>query len=148
MKINKTIHPLTQHNRSGRPTIKVFCKIEFNGKRLSISGVEGPLSTGNCIGGAGQIVDNLKGDGYRLGPGWTETMLDMFIDVWNNYHLNDMRAGCPHQRDMGWNDRNVNMPCPVCAYRYGTQWLFEEVPQDVLNFLKLLPESPTKPAWV
>ena len=39
-------------------------------------------------------------------------------------------------------------PCPVCGYKYGSKWLKEEVPEEVLNFLKSLPDSPTKPAWI
>ena len=45
--LNKVIHPLTQLDRSGRD-IRVFCKIEFDGKRLSISGVEGPKRQRGC----------------------------------------------------------------------------------------------------
>ena len=26
-------------------------------------------------------------------------------------------------------------PCPVCGYRYGTSWVREEVPQDVIDWL-------------
>lgn len=39
-------------------------------------------------------------------------------------------------------------PCPVCGYKYGTSWLKEEVPQEVVDWLFSLPESTVKPAWV
>ena len=39
-------------------------------------------------------------------------------------------------------------PCEVCGYAYGSQWLREEVPADVLAFLAALPESALTPAWV
>ena len=39
-------------------------------------------------------------------------------------------------------------PCPVCGYKYGTSWLREEVPQDVISRLFNLPSSTVKPAWV
>ena len=32
-------------------------------------------------------------------------------------------------------------PCPVCGYRYGTSWVREQVPQDVIDWLFFLPES-------
>ena len=33
-------------------------------------------------------------------------------------------------------------------YRYGTAWLKEKVPQEVLDFLVALPETDIQPAWV
>lgn len=39
-------------------------------------------------------------------------------------------------------------PCPVCGYKYGTKWLKEEVPQDVIDWLFALPDTPIQPAWV
>lgn len=35
------------------------------------------------------------------------------------YHLNDMNAGCPK-----------------CGHKYGSEWLYEEIPNDVIEFLK------------
>jgi hypothetical protein len=39
-------------------------------------------------------------------------------------------------------------PCPVCGYKYGSAWLFEEVPSDVLAWLAALPDTRIIPAWV
>ena len=39
-------------------------------------------------------------------------------------------------------------PCPVCGYQYGHAWQTEEVPQEVIDWLFNLPESPVVPAWV
>ncbi len=38
--------------------------------------------------------------------------------------------------------------CSECGYGYGTSWLHEPVPEDVLEFLKNLPDADEKPAWV
>ena len=38
--------------------------------------------------------------------------------------------------------------CPVCGYKYGSGWLYEEVPEDVINWLFDLPNAKIKPAWV
>ncbi len=38
--------------------------------------------------------------------------------------------------------------CPVCGYKYGTKWLKETVPDDVLAFLLGLPDTDVQPAWV
>lgn len=39
-------------------------------------------------------------------------------------------------------------PCPVCDYKYGTSWLKEEVPQDVVDWLFSLPDTEVTPVWV
>lgn len=38
--------------------------------------------------------------------------------------------------------------CPVCGYKYGTSWLKEEVPPEVIAWLFDLPDAEVKPAWV
>lgn len=39
-------------------------------------------------------------------------------------------------------------PCPVCGYKYGSGWRREEIPAGVVEFLRGLPDSDRKPAWV
>jgi hypothetical protein len=211
----------------------VFCKIEFNDDKLSISGVEGPLRNGNCKGSCGQILDHISIS--KFADGWNQGTLDKFIEVWNRWHLNDMNPCCKHQRELfdtkkklelidyiattkfykeegkatsgnmtaeeylnfsaltkkvykvtipykrpkyetqetkdlieagyiregkreiktaGWvypeehPEGLLAKPCPVCGYKYGTAWIKEEVPQDIIDFLFNLPDSDMKPAWV
>jgi len=50
----------------------------------------------------------------------------------------------PHEHAKGL----LTRPCPVCGYRYGTEWRREEVPDDVLDFLEGLPDTDITPAWV
>lgn len=57
-----------------------FVKIEWDGKRLRISGVVGPMRNGNCLGSAGQCVDSIRGG--TPADGWTREMLDKFCDIW------------------------------------------------------------------
>lgn len=91
------------------------------------------------------------------------------------WHLNDMNAGCIHQREYGWrpcpgfhNEKlneicnhipvkfplrsnvtysfgrcwkdAVNVPCPECGYKYGTQWLYEPLPKEVIDWVYQLEE--------
>lgn len=57
-------------------------------------------------------------------------------------------------KNTGWLDQFehpdgiLSRPCPICGYKYGTAWKFEALPMDVINFLKSLPETETRPAWV
>ena len=210
---------------------RVFVSVEFRDGRLSISGVEGPLGNGDCRGSCGQCIDaaavaedcpgSLTGDQRKL-----------LVDVWRRWHLNDMRAGCEHQRRDNWGrdeievvtygltseahrlrraaqeeaeaaalegrvadlspagkfligpdwlrDRHsppdadsplsglfevrkretkatgwvrqsehplgvLSKPCPECGYKYGTAWLKEDVPGDVIEFLESLPETDSMP---
>lgn len=210
-----------------------FCKIEWDGHRLSITGVEGPTRGGNARGGCGQILDRLEVQSYA--PGWSADLLERFRAIWKRWHLNDTRPGCEHQRDWPTTEKvelvtykltsealseqnrikaaalkrlhqdgtaTINAqerevlalpytttqappglavdgvasgryevktreqkalgfirpdehpdgllckPCPECGYKYGSGWRYEAVPDDVLNFLRGLPETDKKPAWV
>lgn len=146
----------------------VYVKIGWDGRRLSISGVEGPMRNGDCRGGAGQITDALT-TLKSYAAGWSRELAEHLAEVWQRWHLNDMRACCEHQRDWpvkehiavgnqtkarGWvrtdehPDGLLAEPCKVCGYRYGSAWLHEEVPADVLEFLKALPDTDRQPAWV
>lgn len=163
------------HTRSGNEaTARAFCEIQFENGRLSITGVIGPLRSGDCRGGAGQCVDEIR-EGCPCDE-WTQEMLDKFCSIWDEWHLNDMRPYCKHQKELGWDklavtpvtlyhyrlnsktlgwlnpdehpDGILGKPCPVCGYQYGHAWQTEEVPQEVIDWLFNLPESPVVPAWV
>lgn len=219
-----------------------FVKIEYTDGRLSISGVIGPRSNGDCAGSCGQCVDSIR-KGVPT-DGWTQEMLEKLCDIWDEWHLNDMRAYCSHQKKLGWreqareeitlyhyrltsdaykakenaekeallslkegrtfvptkeqsffanlkygldvyeelngelaqyykpktklyaNDHGFTetktrgwvrydetdkgilcKPCPVCGYKYGTSWLKEDVPQEIIDWLFALPTTTTRPAW-
>lgn len=169
------------YTRSGNEaTARAFCEIQFENGRLSITGVIGPLRSGGHRGSAGQCVDEIR-EGCPCDE-WTQEMLDKFCSIWDEWHLNDMRPYCKHQKELGWDklavtpvtlyhyrlnsktlrrqesmkksswkmlcDGILGKPCPVCGYKYGHSWLTEEVPQDVIDWLCSLPESPVEPAWV
>lgn len=80
----------------GKQKAQVFVKISYQNRCLSLTGVQGPLPSGNCRGSCGQI--QLTIEPGQLGEGWTRTKLDRLINIWEKYHLNDMQAGCEHQR--------------------------------------------------
>jgi hypothetical protein len=42
-----------------------------------------------------------------------------------------------HQQKFCWKDA-VNIPCPTCGYKYGTQWLYEALPQEVIDWFNNL----------
>lgn len=213
----------------------VFCKIELKKNQkdllcLSITGVIGPKSNGNCAGACGQIDGELKSGLELYAIGWDADLLARFLHVWEIYHLNDMKVGCEHQRAERWGTEKITVikysyttdtflarerleksilkaaaegkplslsdderyllnlprgrkwdcnplsahykemsretkysghvkpeehpkgvlckPCPICGYKYGTSWLYLEIPEKIIEFLKALPDSIKIPAWV
>lgn len=146
----------------------VFCEVAVKDGCLSIHGVIGPCKNGNCWGSAGQIQDCLED--LVPGNGWTQEMVDEFLNIWREWHLNDMVAGSPRQmaflRDYraenGWN--GYEEECRALAeaglledeehliegkpYKYGTSWMKKELPAEVLGFLRGIPASMKEPAWV
>jgi hypothetical protein len=245
--INKKVHPFSTKTERGT-LAPVICEIEYDGSNLSI--------TGSHDGGGGQIQHTMREipeEKRVYSPGWTSDLVTQFLDTWDRWHLNDMRAGCKHQRKdwdskktirlvrvevnpwriqteharneakaymaarkrdkkdpgplgphhvrlllkngwpiqfflddvfkaadrgevykakegsgeeslfkagvvkitteaktAGWvypsehPDGVLMKPCPVCGYKYGSAWLKEDVPPDVLSFLDSLP--PFSPA--
>lgn len=145
----------------------VFCKVEYIGGRLSIVGVIGPTQDGNARGSCGQINDSIKGySEMKPAPGWTQETLDQFLLFWDRWHLNDMQAGTPEQ--MAWLEEHAEefpgYPTshydwakdslreaglnPHNGYKYGSSWLKVDVPDDVIEFLRGLPDTDKEPAWV
>jgi hypothetical protein len=175
---------------SGR--MDVYAKIEWDGRELSITGVEGPRSNGDAFGSSGQIVMSYGEpdafDGFEPAPGWTLESVRRFFALWDRWHLNKMRAGSPAQskwlRDHAadweaakadrerWSRENGGRgypdhytwareeltkaglqpdhshPVNGKPYSYGSAWLSEEVPPEVLAELEAFPSTDRAPAWV
>lgn len=109
--MKKIISPCICDTYEGRA--KGFCKIEFEDGRLSISGVIGPKRNGNAKGSCGQCVDEIRNG--MPDSGWNQEMLNRFCDIWNEWHLNDMRPYCQHQKALGWN-RLARKEVVLCNY--------------------------------
>ncbi len=109
-----------QINEQSAEQANVYFKAEFKGGKFSMSGVVGPLSSGNCLGGCGQINMEFKhrnneDDDKRynklitpqditFAPGWDKEKLFDVLDIWEKWHLNDMQAACEHQQS-NWNTK-------------------------------------------
>lgn len=149
--MKKTIQPFSLDKH------KVYVFIEIKEGELSMSGVVGPKKNGDCRS-CGQIILSFKEYDERgswsladvephITGGWNALLVKTLMDTWDQWRLNHLRAGCEHQRKLGWKsyDEHPAEPCPTCGYKYGTQWLKEELPQEVINFLATLPESGPAP---
>lgn len=105
--------------------VSVFCKVQYLDGDLSISGIVGPTRGGNAIGGCGQIdmefahrnpADNDKRysspippAAIRFADGWNVGLWLTFLDIWKQYHLNDLRPGCEHQEAAGWGKDEIEL---------------------------------------
>jgi len=97
---------------------------------LSICGVIGPLSSGNCLGGCGQIdmqfshrnLDQndkrcnhpVRPSDIRFAPHWHTVKWWDLLDIWHTYHLKDT----------------------------------DTIPDDIIQKLKSMPDADKTPAWV
>lgn len=84
------------------------------------------------------------------------------VALWKRWHLNDMKSGCSHQEDryrvrpqdrptdrngyvgesgdrMG---RDDPIGCSECGYRYGSSWLYEALPANILDLVETASKEP------
>ena len=81
--------------------VSVFVFVVYEKGKLSISGVEGPYSNGDCAGSAGQI-DMHEWTPHTFADGWDADMVAKLRAVWQEHHLNDMRPYTPEMKAAGW----------------------------------------------
>lgn len=142
----------------------VFVTIKWHDGELSITGVEGPKRNGDAWGGCGQIR---LAEGTPA-KGWTREAVEKLAEIWDRWHLNKLTAGSPAQeawvrehRDEfpGYPTSFYDWACEGLAaaelhpdpshddYRYGSAWLSEDVPEDVLDWLFELPNTLKAHPW-
>lgn len=72
--------------------------------KLSLHGVVGPMSNGDCKGSAGQCTEAIREGTPITSQGWTRQKVDRLCEIWDEWHLNDMHPYCIHQKGMGWRE--------------------------------------------
>ena len=93
----------------GKGYAPLFVTVKYEDGRLSLTGVEGPRSNGDAWGSCGQCVEALApGRLKECAPLWDRAMVKRLRGTWEEWHLNDMRAGCVHQRAAGWEDARID----------------------------------------
>ena len=112
---------------------------------------------GNHMGCSGQISGELRklvDDKPDILKFCVEDAIKL-CDIWDRWHLNDMRAGTQRQEEAIREFRKTRLArcsydeaCEYLSgigllvdngYKYGSSWLTEEVPQDVIRWLFSLP---------
>jgi hypothetical protein len=140
----------------------VFCSVEIKDGELTISGVVGPMRSGDCAGSAGQIVDEPIKE-YNVSDGWNLLTVAEFYKVWHRWHLNKLRPGTAEQEKAieiwkkAGNQYTYDGACEylksiglyeVNGYKYGHGWITEELPQRIVDYVEGLKETRLDPAWV
>lgn len=138
-------------NNTGKKINEVEIEVNFENDRLSICGRVWNSKKTDIIAG-GQCLDDLK-------PFFKHNKKFNYIHtIWNEYHLNDMKAGSPLQEAF---IKNLNLPIynysDICKelenagllvddsfiyndkpYRYGSAWLFSPIPNEIKNYIQTL----------
>lgn len=87
--------------------------------------------TGTDYTTCGQIRDALDHVVSYKGL-WNARQVKRLGQVWDRWHLSDMRAGCKGTGQHA----EIGTPCPTTPYTYGRKWLVEPVPAEVIAELK------------
>ena len=98
------------------------------------------------------LNDMRPGCEHQRAEGWDKRPIDPSkpLDTYGKHF--------PGQRSDSWNmltwiireehpEGLLSVPCPTCGYKYGSAWLHEEVPQDVLDWLYGLPARPGRQTY-
>lgn len=79
---------------------------------------------GQCIDEIAKYIKNAK--------------IKRICEVWEKWHLNGFHAGCEHQRHLEKDKPfdHIGEVCPVCGYKFGTEWKVEEIPAEIIEEIK------------
>jgi hypothetical protein len=97
------------YNRSGRRNCEVTIDVEVEDGNVSICGtVWNPRRTDaySC----GQNLDTIA----KLLP--HNKRVRRIVEIWRRWHLNDLKAGCEHQRAAGWDKLPIDPSQPTNVY--------------------------------
>lgn len=134
--MNKVINPCKVDNE------QAYCRIYTEEKLctllddtidtvtvLHITGVVGPRSNGDEYA-AGQCYDTMR-QGVA-NEGWTADMLYKLLDIWQRWHMNDMKPYCEHQVD--WDGGKL---CKLYEYKMSddTRKRLDTLKESIHNML-------------
>jgi hypothetical protein len=112
----KIMRPGTRQLDESPVSASVFVRAKYDGERLSLTGVEGPLRNGDALGGCGQIEMHLSPESIaNYAGGWTPELFGRLLSIWRDWHLNDMRPACIHQESKGYREKAKE---PLIKYRW------------------------------
>lgn len=93
---------------------------------------------GRSVVAAGQIRDDVAAVVDFEGSAFDEAAVGALLILWNRWHLNGMQAGCAHMdlpADTSY-DARQGITCPQTGYVYGTKWLVEDLPDEIVGVVE------------
>ena len=64
--------------------------------------------------------------------------IQRICEIWKRWHLNTLHAGCEHQRHLEKNAfDHIGEVCEICGYHFGTSWCAEEIPENIIEEIKM-----------
>jgi hypothetical protein len=100
----KVVNPgmVEAYDRRGNPVkVRLWVCIKYIDGKLSITGVEGPTASGDAFGSCGQCgVDS----DIEPSTDWTAAECRKLGEIWDRWHLNDMRPFSPEMKADGWDE--------------------------------------------
>lgn len=149
---------------SGRRRARVTVHIEYQDGKLSLSGDHGGsrgqinmrFAHRDSKHNDNRYSAPIRAGAFKFDKSWTAKHWLDLLDIWKRWHLNDMRAGTPEQEqhlrenpvNAVYPQSHYDLACeslakaglnPHNGYSYGSKWLREEVPAEVLEQLAKLP---------
>ncbi len=141
-----------------QPQKGVDLKMHRTPLELGISGSLWNLSRRDISQG-GQMQDTLRKEftdgNLKLKSNIKPEDFKKLLDVWDRWHLNDLNAGTTKQRELVEQHKNdpkyaeldvfLDRPKAILkdfnadpdnGYSYGSEWLYEPLPKDVVEFIK------------
>lgn len=99
-------------------------KIEFS--------AYGSIKENGKIIRCGQCIDSIA----KLFP--KNSSIKRIEEIWKEYHLNSLHAGCIHQRAFEKEpyEKHMDEHCSICDYTYGTKWIYEPLPESIIEEIK------------
>lgn len=132
----KKVIVLGKYPINGRLIATAKIEIEINKTKdnfltLSICGAVYNTAHKNYYYFCGQCQDELKKHFHGK-------KAQEIFSIWDRWHLNEMHAGCEHQRDFEKEpyEKHMNDICPICNHKYGADWRREELPADIIEKIK------------
>lgn len=142
-----TFHLLIELKEVEKDNVREWDSLEY---------VKSPITTlslsAHSRGGLGQCQDFIEEKISNFSKK-QQPIIRKILDIWKEYHLNDFKAGTKYQTEL------LSDFKPVCSssryeeacnyleskdalydrgYKYGTDWLYRGIPEDVIEFLKSL----------
>ncbi len=121
-----------EHETTSHEKIKGSQWISFHGLGVS---PRGSIEYERGIFSAGQNYEMLL-EITQPAKGFTFETIREIYQLWQEWHLNDLKSHCAHQdQAVAWDEV---APCPLTGYKAGSAWLTKPLPAEIIEQVSAL----------